>query len=237
MTDRNDSVIGLAFELQRNQIELGQRAIEQTIETRRAFDDRIRGGLETQEEAQETVLEFTRDSINELLDTVADTAGEDQAVADIREAVNDGFDTLLDQQAEVFDAVGERYDPEADDVRPLGEELLTALDEQLDVLVEANESIEDATVEAFEEIFDQLEELVDVLGEQSESVSEEFASQLERFGDELEDQLDRFEEQFDSRMDRMEAVQDRFDDLRDEVEVEVTGPDEETEESADEADA
>lgn len=228
MTDRNDSVIGLAFELQRTQIELGQRAIEQTLETRRELDDRVLRGLETQEEAQTTVVEFTQDSINELLDTVAETAGEEQTVEDVREAVNDGFDTILDQQAEVFDTVGERYDPETDDVRPLGEELLTALDEQLDVLVEANESLEDSTVEAFEQILEELEELVDVVSEQSEEVSDEFEAQLERFGDELEDQLDRFEDQFDSRMDRMEDVQDRFDDLRDEVEVEVSGPEDET---------
>lgn len=232
MTDRNDSVIGLAFELQRNQIELGQRAIEQTLDTRRQLNDRILRGLETQEEAQTTVLEFTQDSINELLDTVAETAGEDQTVEDIREAVNDGFDTIHDQQTEVFEAIGDRYDPDSEDVAPLGEELLTAIDEQLDVLVEANESIEDATVEAFDQILEELEQLVDVVDEQSEELSNEFESQFERFGDQLEEQLDRFEDQFDSRMDRMEDIQDRFNDLRDEVEVEVTGPEDEASDEA-----
>lgn len=237
MTDRNDSVIGLAFELQRNQIQLGQRAIEQTIETRQQLNDRLLRGLETQEDAQTTVLEFTQDSINELLDTVAETAGEEQTIEDIREAVNDGFDTIHDQQSEVFEAISERYDPDTEDVRPLGEELLTALDEQLDFMLEANESIEDASVEAFEQILDELEQLVDVVNERSEELGDEFESQLERFGDQLEEQLDRFEDQFDSRMDQMEDIQDRFNDLRDEVEVEVTGPEDEADEASDEASA
>lgn len=228
--ETTSSLVGLAFELQRNSLEVGQRTIERTLDTRRGIDERLVGGLERSEEAQEAGLSFTQEAINDLLDVAAGAPGTEDTIEEVRTAVNNGFDSLIEQQGDLYAEVGDRVDPETRERDPIDQELLVALDEQLEFLVDANREIEAQTVESLERIVDELEALADVVSEQSEEVGTQFEAQVDRFGEQLEGQLEGVEERFESRMDRIEDLRDRVGDLRDEVEIEVENPDDATDE-------
>ena len=156
MSDEDgNTVVGTAFELQRDTLKLGQRAIEQTAETRQNLNDLVLGGLETQEEAQKRTLEFSREAIEGLLDAVeGNVDGSEGTVRDIRDAVGDGFDDVIDRQGELFDSLAERYDPDAEAVGPLSEELLDALEEQLRFPIDANGELD---IEAVRDSLDDVE--------------------------------------------------------------------------------
>ena len=88
----------------------------------------------------------------------------------------------VDGHAEAFGTVADELESSVEAYDEMTDEFLAAMDEQLDMLVEAHEELEVQSVEATEEVAGQVEELqgqVEEVQEQIQQVSEEAAAAVE----------------------------------------------------------
>jgi len=110
--------ITTAFEAQRATIEQSQRAFEHSVE-------------------------FQRTAVHSYLDAVESTVpGASAAAEELRAAVDEQFEFLLDNHAEVFESVAAEYEDGLAAHDELTEDSLEALAEQVDLLVEAHDAVE-----------------------------------------------------------------------------------------------
>ncbi|MEF8806936.1 hypothetical protein [Natronomonas sp.] len=209
----NDSPLSTLFELQRNTIKQTEDLLETALSVPRDVGDSLYSGVETQQELQERALELTRESVHTSLDAAESVSGDSATLEDLRESVDETFDTLKDQQQEAFDAVDEEYDAVGESYDELSEDALENLGEQIDVLVEFNEGIEDRLIDSLEDVTEQFEKLQEDLEESTDEAQERVEEQAEELADRFEKQLQQLSEQFEEQADRFGQLEDRMDDL------------------------
>jgi methyl-accepting chemotaxis protein len=197
MSER-DSPVEMLFEVQRETIRQTEDVIENVLELSTEFGENVAGGVDAHQEIQEQTLELSRESMHRSLDAaeaVATTSASVEAVPDqtanldeLRAMVDDTFERIQDQQAEVFDSVDRQYDEISDGA-------IENLGSQIDLLVQFNERIETQLLETVEELIEQAEqtdELTGALDDHLERLGDQFEAQAERFGD-LERQFESIE--------------------------------------------
>lgn len=141
MSNNNPTLpISTAFELQRDAIRQGQEAFEQSLEFQQRMNRAMLEGMDTQEEAQRSGVEFSQQAIHAYLDTLeASVPGAAGGVNEIRQTVDEQFETLLDAHSEAFEATEQEVERGIDSYDEFSESYLEALDEQLDALLDAHQ--------------------------------------------------------------------------------------------------
>lgn len=156
------SPITATFELQREAIKQSQKALEQGIEFQQEFSKAVVDGLEGQEGAQRRVLEMQRDALFTTLDTLEENVpGTEGATEEIRATVDEQFDQLLENYEEAFEEVTAELGEGVESYDEFALDYLEAVDDQLDMVIDAHEDLEAQSVEAAEQVTEQLEELQD----------------------------------------------------------------------------
>lgn len=192
------SPVELLFEIQRDTIRQTEEVIESFVETSTELGDSVADSMETQRDLQEQALEVVRDSTHQSLDAaeqIFETTSSVEGLPsgaenfdEVRDTVDNTFDSLLEQQSEAFDAIDGQHEQ-------LSEETLENLGTQIDLLIEFNERIEGQLVDTAERFVEQAEEaddLTETFEEQLEQLTEQFEEQAERFGN-LEEQFEEIE--------------------------------------------
>ena len=99
------------FELQRQTIEQGTQALHRTVELQQRMNDAMVDGIESSETAQRRLVELQQDAIHQTMDAVeANVPGVEGNLEDIRAAVDEQFDLLLENHAEAFDTLSEEVE-------------------------------------------------------------------------------------------------------------------------------
>ena len=196
MRDRQ-SPVGMFFEMQRDSIRQTGDLAGNVIELSVAVGDTVERGVETQREIQEGTIDLLRESTHQSLeafeavsattestiDTASDRDSQSTAesLATLREGIDTTFDSMLEQQAQSFATIEGQHED-------VSEELLDALDCQIDTLLQYNERIEARLGDTAEYFVEQADQSDDLLA---------FEKQLERFTDQFErhagDRTDQFE--------------------------------------------
>lgn len=184
MTDTQNPIQALV-QLQRETIKQTEEVAEGILERPGQFSDTVSTGIETQRELQEQALELSRQSIHRSMDATSAVSPDDDQIDELREMVDETFETLETQQADGFEAVEEGYNS-------FSEDAVETLGEQIDLLVDLNERVEEQLQEAVDRLSEEVgepDEVADRLEEQLEELIEQFERGIERFG-ELETELE-----------------------------------------------
>jgi len=162
-----------AFQMQRQSIEQSQKVFEQGVAFQKNVTDAVVDSLDSQESAQRRGVELAQTAFHSYLDTVEATVpGVAPTVGEVRAAVDEQYEFLLENHAEAFENAETEFHESAETYDELTGDVVAALDEQIDLLVEAHEDLEDQSVEAVEQWGDQLEDLQDQVEEVQEQVRE-----------------------------------------------------------------
>jgi hypothetical protein len=146
------------FKLQRNTIESGQQVFERSLDLPRNLATAFQDSFDAQDAAQRRTLEFGQTSTHTVLDTVEQALpGSEGSVDEIREAVDEGFDTLGEQHGQAFDAIDEQYTEGVQQYDELTADSREAINGQIEFLLETNEDVEARTLETFEQLVEEAE--------------------------------------------------------------------------------
>lgn len=184
MTD-DDSPIDPLFELQRNTIRQTEETLDNVFTLSSTFGDAFAQGIEPGREVQQQTIELSRQSIHTSLDAVESVGRNVDQIDDLRDSVDDAFDTLADQSEALSYAVEDSYDS-------LGEDAVADLEDQFELLLELNRTIEErlvGTIERFAEQAGETEEFADTFEQQVELLSDQLEAQADRL-EELESRLE-----------------------------------------------
>jgi len=166
-----------AFEMQRATIQQSQKALEQSISFQKNVNEAVVDSLDTQQSAQRRSVELSKTAFHSYLDAVEATVpGMGGTVDEIRQAVDEQYDFLLENHAELFDNVESEMVEGVEAYDEMSEEYVAAIDEQVEMLVEAHEELEGQSIEVAEQFGDQLEEVQEQV-EEIQSQVEEVQSQ------------------------------------------------------------
>ncbi len=136
MSDDNSAPTGSLFETQRQLIENGQQFFETTMQIPLEMSATLREALDEQRELQQETLEQSHDAVTQVLDTV-EAAGAGENLDEVQNAVDDGFETLLNQHETVYESADESYEEALDRL----EETIQTLTEQVETVLELNEQL------------------------------------------------------------------------------------------------
>lgn len=156
MTDDDYAPLTTAFEFQRTTIEQSREAFERLIEFQLQLSEAAISGTEVTSDLYKQGIEMNRQALHNYLDAVEATLPRSgDAIVQIRDTIDEQFDQLEEQQQKALSMAEENIS----DVEKSSETYLDALDDQLDVLIDAHERTEKRTVEALEQIETQVEQL------------------------------------------------------------------------------
>ena len=162
-----------AFEMQRATIEQSQKALEQGVSFQKNVNEAVIDSLDTQESAQRRGVELSKTAFHSYLDAIeAAMPGMGGTIGEMRQAVDEQYDFLLENHAEAFENVESEMVEGAEAYDEMTEDYVTAVDEQVTLLVEAHEELEDQSVEMAEQFGDQLEEVQEQVEEIQSQVEE-----------------------------------------------------------------
>lgn len=183
MPDDDSNPMTNVFELQRTAIEQSRDAFEQIIEFQLQFTDAVVSGTEATSDLYLQGIETSRRALHTYLDAIDATLPRaDDAVAQIRDTIDEQFDQLEDQQQEATAAIEESID----DTEDASEAYLDTLDDQLDVLLDAHKQTEERTIEALEQIETQVEQIQEESQEQAARQAEELQERVQDFQDQMQ---------------------------------------------------
>ncbi|MFB6138887.1 MAG: hypothetical protein ABEJ26_00450 [Halosimplex sp.] len=165
--------ITTAFEMQRATIEQSQKAFEQGLEMQQTMSKAVVDSFDSQESAQRRGVELTQTMLHSYLDVIESSMpGAAGTVDEVRAAVDEQYDFLLENHAEVFETVAGEYEEGVDAYDELTADYVEAVDEQVAMLVEAHEELEAQSVDVAEQWGEQLEALQDQVEDLQDQVSD-----------------------------------------------------------------
>ena len=171
------------FEMQRRSIKQGQQAMEQTLLLPARVGEATVEGLDGQESLQRRFVEFQQESLHSVLDAIDEAVpGAAASTDEVRAAVDDQYEMLLDNHAEFFENLERSVEEGFDAYDELSEESIEALSELIESMVEAHEELEAQSVEATEQVTEQVDEIQEQVEEvqaQIQRLSEEAAEAVE----------------------------------------------------------
>ena len=188
------------FRTQHQLIENGQQFVEQTMRVPLEMNEALRDSLDQQRRLQRETLELSHDAVIAMLDSAnATTPGEQ--FDDVKTAVDEGFENLLDGHDQLYDGLDEGY---GDAISGL-EEAIEELTAQTEALIELNEEFEQHTTNAFEF--------------STGGVSETLTTQFGNLDEELEDPTEaEGRERVEKQREQIETVRERIESLQSELE-------------------
>lgn len=167
------SPITATFELQRQTIEQSQEALEQGIEFQKDLNEAVVDGLDGQEDAQRRVVELQREAVLNTLEAVeANVPGSEDAMAEVRDTVDEQFAQLLENHEEAFESIAAGIEDSTNTYDEFASEYLAALNDQLGTVIDAHEDLEAQSVEAAEEVTDGLEQLQSQVEEVQQQITD-----------------------------------------------------------------
>jgi F0F1-type ATP synthase membrane subunit b/b' len=180
MSERNPFTA--AFEMQRRTLEGSQRALEQSIEFQRRFNEAMMQGM-TGGGAGERTVEVTREAMDRYLDTIEATVpGAEAGVDQIREAMDRQFEAVEQAREEATDLAEESMA----EYEELSETYLESVDDQLDTLFDAQAEIERQT----EEFLDRTETQLQEMREEADGTVSERIEQLQERTEQLRERME-----------------------------------------------
>ncbi len=167
------SPVKATFELQRKSIKQSHEAFQQTMQMQQHMSEAAVDSLDAQESLQRSTVELQQDLIHSMLDAVeANVPGTADAVLELRETVDEQYAVLLENHEELFASFSSEFEESFDAADELGEEYLTMLEDQLDVVYETHEELEGQSIEAVTEMQTQFEELQEQAEEMQQQMQE-----------------------------------------------------------------
>ncbi len=171
------ALVTTTFEMQRQSIEQSRAALGQAVQFQQRLNATVLDGIETQETAQRQAVEFQQETLHATLDAIEENVpGTTERTDDIRDTVDEQFALLLDNHAELFETLAAEFENGTEMYDDAAADALAALDDQLDLLVEAHEEVETQSVDATEDLAEGMEELqsqAEELTEQMQEASEQ----------------------------------------------------------------
>ncbi|MFW6018752.1 MAG: hypothetical protein ACOCPX_08015 [Halapricum sp.] len=159
MTDSYTTPVSTVFELQRRSLASSQQALEQSLAFQQRMSQAMIDSVESQASAQRRGVELTRTMFHSYFDAVKATVpGSDAAVEQLREAVDEQIDFLLENHQEVFETIETEVADGVDTYDELSVEYVDTLDEQIEMFAEAHEDLESQSVDAAEQMGDLFED-------------------------------------------------------------------------------
>ncbi len=182
MTDYT-SPVKTTFELQRKTIEQGQNAVAQAMDFQQRIGSAAVDSVDAQESAQRKLVELQQETLHSVLDAFEGAVpGAEDATTELRTTVDDQYETVLDNHAEVFENLHSELKDGLDSYDELNDEYLDAFDEFVASLVELHEDFEEQSVEAVEELEEQADELqaqLDDMANQMRDMTEQATDAVE----------------------------------------------------------
>lgn len=149
-----------AFELQRKTLKQNQKAAEQLLTLNQNIADPTQNAFKTQESLQRTPIEFHQQFTNAALNTIEENVPEtDDTLTEFRTAVNDQYETLLENHKDAFETITDELENTLDDATGVTDDYLEIIDEQLELLFEVHEELENQSVETITELQTQFEDI------------------------------------------------------------------------------
>jgi len=182
MTDYT-SPVKTTFELQRKTIEQGQNAVSQTVDFQQRIGEAAIEGIDAQESAQRKFVELQQETLHSVLDAFEGAIpGAEDATGELRTTVDDQFETVLDNHAELFENLHSELEDGLESYDELNDEYLDAFDEFVASVVDLHEDVEEQSVEAVGELEEQAEELqaqLDDMANQMRDMTEQATDAVE----------------------------------------------------------
>lgn len=148
MADTNP--ITTAFDLQRSAIEQTHQLTHEALEAQKTAANVFVDGLENVEQIQEQNTELSYEAINAYLDAVEQVVPEAN-VDDLRELVDDSYDSFEEFQEETWEAVHQAAEDGVANFESAADSYGEFVDSSFDTYLQAYEQVE-ASAEEFEEI-------------------------------------------------------------------------------------
>ncbi len=171
------------FELQRQTIEQSQQALTQTVEFQQRINNAMIDGIENSESAQRQFVELQQNALHNALDAVeANIPGIEGNFDEVRTTIDEQYEMLLKNHAEAFDTLSAELDEGMSTYDDVSGDYLSALEEQIDLLLETHEELESQSVEAVKQLAAQVEELqaqAEDIQSQMQEVSEQTIEAVE----------------------------------------------------------
>jgi len=162
-----------AFQMQRQSIEQSQKVFEQGVAFQKNVTDAVVDSPTARSRPSAAASKLAQTAFHSYLDTVEATVpGVAPTVGEVRAAVDEQYEFLLENHAETFENVEAELVEQTDAYDELTEDVLTAMNEQVALLVDAHEDLESQSVEAAEQWGAQIEELQDQVEEVQDQVRE-----------------------------------------------------------------
>ena len=200
--------VSTAFEMQRNAIRQGQQAIESGVEFQKRMNAAMLDGFDATEEAQRGTVEMTENAVHSYLDVVEATApGAATVTGQVREALDQQFDSLYRSHEEAFDVTEGEVAKGVDAYDEMVLDYMAAMNDGIEALLEAHEEIEGQTLEAFQQVQGQFEEMQAQFEASGEEMQEQFEAQTEYFQEQFEAQFEQFQSQLEELQGQFEEMQ------------------------------
>jgi len=143
MTDTTNPITTV-FEFQRTAVERSQQATHDALSAQKAAVETLAESAEAVQSLQARTAEMSQEAAHAYLDAVESALPEDAAdFAQLREAVDDGFDGVDDLQADVWESVDEAIDENVAAFDEFADNYADAADTAFDSYLDAHEQVED----------------------------------------------------------------------------------------------
>jgi DNA repair exonuclease SbcCD ATPase subunit len=200
--------VSTAFEMQRNAIEQSHQAVESGVEFQKRLNAAALDGVDTTENAQRSTVELTENAVHSYLDVVEATVpGAASVTAQVRENLDEQFDSLYQAHEEAFDVTEDEVAKGVDAYDELAVDYLATLNDGIEALLDAHEDVEAQTIEALEQFEAQFEEIQAQFEETGEEMQAQFEAQAEQFQEQFETQFEQFQAQLEELRAQFEEMQ------------------------------
>ena len=149
----NTTPIESIFGFQRTAVEQSHKATLEAFEAQTTAMEQFSGSLGTIEDLQAQGVSGTRDAMHAYLDSVEELNPEAE-LDEVRELVDEGFDTTVESHEQTWDAVAEAVDEAVDATESATETYTELVDDSFDSFLAAHEEIEATTTEMAEQVDD-----------------------------------------------------------------------------------
>lgn len=151
MTDTNP--IQTAFEFQRTAVEQTQQTTHDVVEAQKALVETFANSVEPVAALQAQTNDMSQQAAHASLDALEASMPEDAADFDeLRRAIDDGFESVDDMQADAWESFGEVLDESVAAFDEAADNYTAAVDTTFDTFLNAHEQVEDSVEDVAEDI-------------------------------------------------------------------------------------
>ncbi|AGN00146.1 hypothetical protein L593_00955 [Salinarchaeum sp. Harcht-Bsk1] len=139
-----------AFDFQRSMIEQTHQMTHETIEAQKTAVNAMADSVATLEQVADQNVELSHEAVHAYLDAIEQVVPEAE-FGDVRELVDDGYESAAEFQDETWTAVHEAVEEGVQNFETAADNYGEMVDSSFDTYLQAHEQVE-ASAEEFEEI-------------------------------------------------------------------------------------